>query len=370
MWCGTHGILDPCGADEGWELIITAYIKDVMTGVNYNNKSVVRSATCQGYAAAVNHLFTLRDFPAPCKFDDKENMIATIIHNLEREEDIATQRSPLTSEIFAELKRMADATPEDSPENAVFNIVCFGRITGPRASEYAQKTQTKVEQHKYPSGKEVIKAFVSDDFEFYDKKGRRIRTRTAKSLSRVHHMRARWRIQKNRQNGQGLKIMADLANPEICPVRNAFLLVLRKTRLEHSLELPLAIFVNKTGAIKYLTASKIADVIRAAARTVHPDLTEEEIKKFSAHSIRVWACVLLSEAGKDPDFIKSRLRWMGESYRTYLRDTDKITTQHLDALEAATAEVMKLLAGNLDELQLPDDTPEDNDMGEYEDIIN
>ena len=61
---------------------------------------------------------------------------------------------------------------------------------------------------------------------------------------------------------------------------------------------------------------------------------------------------------------------MGESYRTYLRDTDKITAQHRDALEAATAEIMKLLAANLDELQLPEETPEDNDMEKYEDIIN
>ena len=136
----------------------------------------------------MNHLFTLRYFPAPT---NKENMIATIIHNLVREEDIANQQSPLTSEIFAELKRMADSTSEDLPENVVFNIACFGRITGPRASEYAQKTQTKVEIHTYPSGKEVIKAFVSDDFEFCDQKGRCLRTRDKRSLVRVHYMRAR-----------------------------------------------------------------------------------------------------------------------------------------------------------------------------------
>ena len=61
---------------------------------------------------------------------------------------------------------------------------------------------------------------------------------------------------------------------------------------------------------------------------------------------------------------------MGESYRTYFRDTNKITTQHCDALEAATAEAMKLLAANLKELQLPDETLEDHNMGEYEDIIH
>ena len=40
------------------------------------------------------------------------------------------------------------------------------------------------------------------------------------------------------------------------------------------MELPLAIFKNKCGDVKYLTASKITEVIRQAARTAHPDLTE------------------------------------------------------------------------------------------------
>ena len=78
--------------------------------------------------------------------------------------------------------------------------------------------------------------------------------------------------------------MADLEHPEICPITNAFLIVLRKAQLKHSSDIPLVIFVNKNGATKCLTASKIADVIQAVARTAHPDLTEKEIKKFSAHS--------------------------------------------------------------------------------------
>ena len=123
--------------------------------------------------------------------------------------------------------------------------------------------------------------------------------------------------------------MAELDHPDICSVRNAFLLVLRKQQLQYFLSLPLSIFQNKSGDAKYLTARKIAEVLRKAARTAHPDLTEDEIQKFSAHSIRVWACVLLSEAGMKPDFIKSCLRWMGESYRTYLQDTEKSTTSTL-----------------------------------------
>jgi len=44
------------------------------------------------------------------------NWVTIIISNLEKEEDIAKQRNPLTSAICAELKRMADASHVDSAE--------------------------------------------------------------------------------------------------------------------------------------------------------------------------------------------------------------------------------------------------------------
>ena len=94
--------------------------------------------------------------------------------------------------------------------------------------------------------------------------------------------------------------MADLEHPEICPITNAFLIVLRKAQLKHSSDIPLVIFVNKNGATKCLTASKIADIIQAVARTAHPDLTEKEIKKFSAHSIRVWRVSSSSKQATPP----------------------------------------------------------------------
>ena len=157
----------------------------------------MQSATCRGYADTVNHLFLLRDFQSPTNFDDKENMAATIVHNLRREEDTATQRSPLTSEIFAELKRISKGSPEDSPKQIVFNMVSFGRITVPRANEYVQKTQSKVEVHTYPSGKEAIKAFVGDDFDFFDKNKRKIRVFNESTLEKVCSMKVKWKIQRN-----------------------------------------------------------------------------------------------------------------------------------------------------------------------------
>jgi hypothetical protein len=70
----------------------------------------------------------------------------------------------------------------------------------------------------------------------------------------------------------------------------------------------------------------------------------DKLKQYFAHSLRVWACVLLNEAGKLPDYIKKRLQWLGDSFRMYLRDPAIIQHQHVDALMAASQEVMDLIS--------------------------
>ena len=279
-WCTIMGINDPCGHKAGWERILAIYAKYVMTGTNWYQKQNVRSGTVRSYVLAASELFTLRGFDSPVDLNDKTNWVTIIISNLEREEDIAKQRNPLTCAICAELKRMADASHVDSAERLIFNITAFGRITGPRVSEYAQTSPDKVDIHRYPSGKEVIKAFIAEDFEFFDKKGNPIVIDENTQIDMVKSMRVRWRIQKNRQNGQKLKLQACRKSPDLCAVRNAIQIVLRKIRLRHDLDLPLAIYVDKKGEIKYLTAKKVAEVFRKAAKkTCSNTFTSSEVMK-------------------------------------------------------------------------------------------
>jgi hypothetical protein len=129
----------------------------------------------------------------------------------------------------------------------------------------------------------------------------------------------------------------------------------------------LAVFVNKQGITKYLTRNKILDVLQSIARTVHPDLSEDEIKRFSPHLGRVWVLVLLDEAGRTPDFMKSCLRWMGESYRLYLHDTSILQQKHINVLCKELDKVMRLLGNNQD--ILPNIVPADDKMGEYSSLI-
>jgi hypothetical protein len=71
----------------------------------------------------------------------------------------------------------------------------------------------------------------------------------------------------------------------------------------------------------------------------------------------------------------SRLRWMGNSFRMYLHDTNVIQDKHLDILRAASQEVIDLIEADTDAL-LSDiatglsNVDLDNKMGKYEDDMD
>jgi hypothetical protein len=172
-------------------------------------------------------------------------------------------------------------------------------------------------------------------------------------------MKVTYQIQKNRQNGQSITLVSDDDHPDI-PVRAAYRSFLQTKRLGQSNSQPMTIFVNKHSDTKYLTGNKISDVLCSIARAVHLDLCEDKIKRFSLHSGQVWALVLLDEAGMTPDFMKSRLHWMGESYRLYLHDTSILQQKHVNALKKDSDNLLQLLGRNRD--IFPNIVPKDNEM--------
>jgi hypothetical protein len=121
-------------------------------------------------------------------------------------------------------------------------------------------------------------------------------------------------------------------------------LVLQAKRLNQLNDMPVAVYKTKKGKVIYLTGNKIAELLQKAVKEVRPDTTPNELKGYFAHSLRVWACVLLDTAGKLLDYIKKMLYWLGNSFRMYLRDTAIMQHQHVDALLAASQELMDLIA--------------------------
>jgi hypothetical protein len=170
-WANFFGIPDPCGYYKGFIRIMAIHIKYIHSSINYNNKQIQFSATVQGYAKAVNNVFKLRSFSPPANLSDLNNMTAILLNNMLREEDIARLRAPLDNKSFAKLCQMATASKcKDSVSYLLFFVMALSRYIGPCLSKYAQTTQDKVDHHTYPSVKTVIKAFIANDFIFYDER--------------------------------------------------------------------------------------------------------------------------------------------------------------------------------------------------------
>jgi hypothetical protein len=342
-------VLDPCDHQRGYQRIIAIYIKYLMTGVNFRNKDFLRLATVRGCASSINSLFKLQDMKPPINVAIPNNVSGILINNLVKEEDIARQRSPLDSAIFAKLLRKSNVSCSlDSEQRTLFDLVILGRYIGPCVSKYGQTTDKNLDYHVYPSRKKVIKAFTANNFRFFDKNSQAITELSDDSINRVDRVCITWRIQKNCQNNQTVTLLSDKANTAICPVLDALRLVLRARRLSQPDLMPVACYLKKD-ALAYITGSRIAVLFRAAARAVRPTISKEEEQRYSAHSLQVWACVLLDEVDKSPDYIKKRLRWMGDSFRMYLHDMRVIQDQHRKALRASSEEVMDLVSA------LPDD---------------
>ncbi len=240
---------NPCGSKPGYERIVACFIECLM--MDHNSWS----ATVCGYAESVNTLFQLQNLPAPANLSDRTNMCARIILAREKEEDIAKQQSPITKEMFAALCNLANKTSANLLEAVVADWL---RITGLRCAKYAQKTQSAFDKHEYPSGKRVVKAFIPTDWTFYNSSGAIMNIHPLTSLVQVFPARIKvtHRIQKNRQNGQCITLVANNNHPDICPVRAAYRIFLHAKRLGRLDSQPMAMFVNKIGITRYFTGKK------------------------------------------------------------------------------------------------------------------
>ncbi len=152
-------------------------------------------------------------------------------------------------------------------------------------------------------------------------------------------------------------------------------MVMRASHLGQPDDMPVAWYRTKKAPLLYITGSRIATLLREAVKKVRPFTSADDLTKYSAHSLCVWACVLLDEAVMSPSFIQKRLRWLGELFKMYLRDTKAIQDKHLPALQSASSDVMALigtppddivhLTATMSDLNIPNDIVEDNQMGAY-----
>jgi hypothetical protein len=157
-------------------------------------------------------------------------------------------------------------------------------------------------------------------------------------------------------------------------------MVMRACHLAQPDDMPVACYRTKKAPLLFITGSRIATLLREAVKKVQPSTLVDNLKKYSAHSLHVWASVLLDKMGMSPSFIQKHLCWLGDSFKMYLHDTKAIQDKHLAALQSASANVMALihplpddivhLTATMSNLNIPSNVLEDSQMGVYIDKMD
>lgn len=322
------------GNGKPWIDLVGCFAIDIIAGNNIK-LSEMRAQTVREYLESVNKLFTSRGYDAPTDFNQKKVMPALFYENLKTWETEPNRRTHMTPEFLAELLARADKEESFlSFTSAMRDWALLGRYAGLRLAEYGQEAQTRVAYHCIPgiNKKKIRKAFGRGDFIFKDKLGNRVLSPHVHP-HRIHSVDITWRVQKNRRNGQTITWVRDYDCDKLCPVLAAYRIYRRSILLNLRDESPMGAYKEK-GAVKFITGSRISKLFKEIAQSVYPDITPTELSKFSAHMIRVSAAVLLQMADKPEHFIKTRLRWEGDSYKLYLRNTSVSARQHLQAASA------------------------------------
>ena len=157
----------------------------------------------------------------------------------------------------------------------------------------------------------------------------------AHHIADAKHVQITWRYQKNNDNGQKLIFTANDENPHRCPVRAAMRIRARAQKYGISPTSPLAFFREPDGTIAFITSKHVEVFLQDLAKKVYNIVDKQELSRFTCHSIRVGACVVLHENNCSGEFIKVRLRWRSDAFLLYLRNTIKLAELHNTAVNNA-----------------------------------
>jgi hypothetical protein len=106
--------------------------------------------------------------------------------------------------------------------------------------------------------------------------------------------------------------------------------------------IPLAVFWDaQSRSTKYITADEVQELMRSVAAElyhINPDTTQghTDLQRWSLHSLRVGACVLLYQAGFTETQIKHILRWKSNCFMDYLQNLLIIADRHNWAFDEAS----------------------------------
>ena len=216
-----------------------------------------------------------------------------------------TLKVPMVGGVIHEANKERKYGHQDGFYCSLEDWLIMGLQSGFHQGELAQSSSTFPNTFELNRG-DTAKVFIMSDFKFTDSKNRRINDSTKSALCHAKFTTVKWRFQKNNDNGQEVTYSKSKSQAGIFYTRAATNIILGSEKLKVPEGSPIAVFKNyKLDKIKFISTKEIRMVLRQAAKAVHNFHSQGDVQKFTAHLIRVGACVLLHSTGRDFEYKSS-----------------------------------------------------------------
>ena len=318
------------------------------TGNSVSCRSI-KAATIKKYIRSVAK-FCARSNPIdPRKLEQTQKTLAPaiqgVINEVRRWEEIPDRREPFTIEMLRYLIELRDSQPHiydhDSLLATMTDWASAGLYDGFRLSEWAQPNGNHALDNPHLNKRGKACAFCLDEFQFLSDDKIRISidqiTHLKPSSPTVGRIFLTYKTQKNGKNGEKRQHTRNASTTAPCHVTSAMRIVQRFIRLiGHKRHVPLCVYRHDNGTIRYITASNIEYIFRLAAAHVYkldPVKDSDHLRRWSAHSLRVGACVILHGMGFTDTQIQFLLRWSSNAFFVYLRNIAGLAHKQNRALD-------------------------------------
>ena len=270
---------------------------------------------------------------APC--------ISQIIAECRRWDKVPDRCEPFTLAMWDYLNELAEEHPVDSIWAALRDWFGCGLYGGFRLTEWAQDDAHPAPARPIIAPNGAPRAFCLRDVEFQDGHCRPAPLHSVLTTlgPRIPRCAMTFSWQKNLNHGETRLFTASAPRPQMSFPRLMHRIVKRFVRLVGAshLDTPLAVYRTETGAIRSITASDINMVMRTVAAKVYnldPNKPSHKkaLQKWSSHSLRVGACVILHSMGFTNTQLQFLLRWKSLAFMCYLRNLAILANQQNQAM--------------------------------------
>jgi hypothetical protein len=348
-------LLEAEGLAERGQLQLAMYALHLSAGNSIYCKSIKVATIEQYLLAAATFLaqYSGVDYRKDHAHDKHlGHILAPILRDIKKYESVPNRREPYDPQMHLAARFIAAQCDPDSLVCALTDGFEQGFCAGYRLSEWAQPSGiSNPRSPQLNHLKEGIrtKALVPDDFRIMTVSNHRASGMAILDvpLEQITKMWAKWRTQKNGQNGEE-KLFA--RNPKLggfCFVASVYRALSRFQRLSlldsrlRPNSTPLSVYWStKFACVRLITADAIERFMRHLASRVyhmHPDRDSSDLSKWSSHSLRVGACVALHAMGFSPMDIQWILRWRSQAFMAYLRNIAILAHRQVQALDRAAA---------------------------------